>query len=1091
MFAVAAIAIAAAIGLVAITAVGRSLSTESRVRRQSTVDALAVSGSEEVFGRLAQSVDELSVVTAHPGYGTGSDVDTDVWVRFSDDGQVVDCTKASEACFTVRLDANPRDLRVATSAIIQVTARQCRGDNSSTSSCVFARRQTTLRKRLFTDHVIWVNSATNAKFVSGDIIAGPVRLNAADGLLAYCGAPEVGIDTAQVIAAQYRVETLGSAVIAPAAGCTSAAVPTMSTSLVGGADAMSLPVVSAAAYAAIAGGMTAATTEAPAVIQLNGSGTGYSMNGAVTSFPTNGVIVVDGPVLLSSTAEFSGNLTIVATGDITITSDLQLNSQIIDMLGVVSTGGNINIEYDDSSRIIEALLLAPSLVSGTGIVQATNVSGCAGDTCTRAALVIYGAIVARELGTMAEVATTTGAIQRGFSKAFSYDERFARAQPPFAISQTRGLWMRLGMSTVSPLTPGVSGVAPTTTIAFDPTSPTAQFASPTSPSLSTTLSYVVTFSERVSGVSAEDFSVTGTATGCTISRSSSFGVSITVTVVCTSTGTVVLALSAGAVIDADGNAVASATASTVVIGSVPGAPTSVVGTAGSNQVVLTWSAPASDGGAAITDYVVQYATSLGGAYTTFTDAVSTALSATVTGLASGSTYYFKVAAVNAVGTGEYSSASSGVPLAVTCATGGVCVLGEVGPGGGKVFYVSASAFASPGSTCNTAGVGGISACRYLEAAPTTGSSAWTDVNRRWNTNFNTLITGADGTAIGTGYQNTLDMIAQTGTVAATSAAATAQAFRGPNNLSDWFLPSRNELIQLRLNKGRVGGIFDNQSYWSSSETSNISATGIIFDNSGTEFNGNKNTPYYVRPVRAFGWPVPSAPTSVVGTAGSNQVSLTWSAPASDGGAAITDYVVQYATSAGGAYTTFTDAVSTALSATVTGLTSGNTYYFKVAAVNAAGTGAYSSASSGVIFGLYVRGYNISGTSPTRTDDLPLACTAVWADINLLNNTIPARTGCRNYSVMLHVTGSITVPVTSAQFRVGSDDGGSVQIGATNFEYWGERGCSYTNSSQMTFTAGQTLALDAWFYENGGSECFILQWNIGAGFVNVPASAFSS
>ena len=117
MFAVAAIAIAAAIGLVAITAVGRSLSTESRVRRQSTVDALAVSGSEEVFGRLAQSVDELSVVTAHPGYGTGSDVDTDVWVRFSDDGQVVDCTKASEACFTVRLDANPRDLRVATSAI--------------------------------------------------------------------------------------------------------------------------------------------------------------------------------------------------------------------------------------------------------------------------------------------------------------------------------------------------------------------------------------------------------------------------------------------------------------------------------------------------------------------------------------------------------------------------------------------------------------------------------------------------------------------------------------------------------------------------------------------------------------------------------------------------------------------------------------------------------------------------------------------------------------------------------------------------------------------------------------------------------------
>jgi hypothetical protein len=97
--------------------------------------------------------------------------------------------------------------------------------------------------------------------------------------------------------------------------------------------------------------------------------------------------------------------------------------------------------------------------------------------------------------------------------------------------------------------------------------------------------------------------------------------------------------------------------------------------------------------------------------------------------------------------------------------------------------------------------------------------------------------------------------------------------------------------------------------------------------------------------------------------------------------------------------------------------------------------------------------------------------------------------------MLHVTGYITVPVASATFRVYSDDGGSVKIGDTNFEYWGERGCNYTQSSTMAFTAGQTLALDAWFYENGGGECFRLEWNITTGFpsnawVTVPASAFS-
>jgi hypothetical protein len=479
MFAVVAIAIAAAIGLVAITAVGRSLSTEGRVRRQSIVDSLAISGSEEVFGRLAQSVNELSVVTAHPGYDTGSDVDSEVWVRFAADGQIMDCTKASEACFTVRLDAYPRDLSLATSAVIQVTARQCRGDNANSSSCVFARRQTTLRKRLFTDYVLWVNSATNTKFVTGDVIAGPVRLNAAGGLLKYCGAPVVGIDTAQEPDAQYRVETLGGAVITQTAGCTDPADPTMSTALIGGADAtLTLPVVSADDYEAIAGGLTTAAT-----IELGEglSGTQYTINGGETLFslPLNGVIVVDGDLELSSTAPFSGSLTVVATGDITITSDLELDNPVTDMLGVVSTDGNINIEFTGTSRTIKALLFAPSLEDetgedATGIVQATNVSGCSEEEepCITSTLNIYGAIVARELGAMADVNTESGAILRGFSQLFSYDKRFARSQPPYALSQTRGVWMRLGMSTVSPLTPGVFGVAPPTTTTAAPTTTT-------------------------------------------------------------------------------------------------------------------------------------------------------------------------------------------------------------------------------------------------------------------------------------------------------------------------------------------------------------------------------------------------------------------------------------------------------------------------------------------------------------------------------------------------------------------------------------------------------------------------------------------
>ena len=91
----------------------------------------------------------------------------------------------------------------------------------------------------------------------------------------------------------------------------------------------------------------------------------------------------------------------------------------------------------------------------------------------------------------------------------------------------------------------------------------------------------------------------------------------------------------------------------------------------------------------------------------------------------------------------------------------------------------------------------------------------------------------------------------------------------------------------------------------------------------------------------------SAPTSVTGTSGNAQVSLSWYAPASNGGATITDYIVQYATSSAGSYTTFSDGTSTTTTATVTGLTNNTVYYFKVAAVNSAGTSSYSDVSAGV------------------------------------------------------------------------------------------------------------------------------------------------
>lgn len=121
-------------------------------------------------------------------------------------------------------------------------------------------------------------------------------------------------------------------------------------------------------------------------------------------------------------------------------------------------------------------------------------------------------------------------------------------------------------------------------------------------------------------------------------------------------------------LDAAGNASAQSAASNSVTPTasitVPGQPTGLAAAPGNGQAALTWTAPASNGGAAITDYVVQYRTTAGpGAWTTFADGTSATTSATVTGLTNGTGYDFQVAPVNSAGTGAYSAAASATPSA--------------------------------------------------------------------------------------------------------------------------------------------------------------------------------------------------------------------------------------------------------------------------------------------------------------------------------------------------------------------------------------------------------------------------------------------
>ena len=86
---------------------------------------------------------------------------------------------------------------------------------------------------------------------------------------------------------------------------------------------------------------------------------------------------------------------------------------------------------------------------------------------------------------------------------------------------------------------------------------------------------------------------------------------------------------------------------------------------------------------------------------------------------------------------------------------------------------------------------------------------------------------------------------------------------------------------------------------------------------------------------------PGAPTNLSASPGDGSVSLSWLAPASNGGAPITDYVIQSSPAGAATWTTATDSVTTETSAIVSGLTNGDELDFRVAAVNSVDTGPYS------------------------------------------------------------------------------------------------------------------------------------------------------
>ena len=403
--------------------------------------------------------------------------------------------------------------------------------------------------------------------------------------------------------------------------------------------------------------------------------------------------------------------------------------------------------------------------------------------------------------------------------------------------------------------------------------------------------------------------------------------------------------------------VAASTAPQVPV--APAAPTVV---RGDSQVAVTWVAPA-NGGAAITGYSLDYSSNSGTTWTSWSSTLAAgATSDTVTGLTNGTAYVFRVAARNSVGTSAWSASSASVTPATVP---GAPTLTTLTPGANNVALV----WSAP------SGNGGFAITDYTIEFSSNSGSTWSAFAHAASAATSITVTGLTN---GTSYVFRVKAVSSVGTGAssAVSAAQLVAAAPGQPNAPTiangntqatvtWVAPAANgcAITAYRVEHSANGGT-SWTTFTSSAATTSQIVTGLT---NGTAYV------FRVSASNCMGFGAASAasaavtpnqtPTAATGLtisgAGSSSVTLNWSAVVST--PPVTDYLVEYSTDGGATWVTFNDGASASTSATVTGLTVGQNYSFRVTAINSVGQGTSSSASNTVA----------AGTVPNAVASAPL------------------------------------------------------------------------------------------------------------------------
>jgi hypothetical protein len=368
-----------------------------------------------------------------------------------------------------------------------------------------------------------------------------------------------------------------------------------------------------------------------------------------------------------------------------------------------------------------------------------------------------------------------------------------------------------------------------------------------------------------------------------------------------------------------GTGAASAASNSITPATVPGTPTIGTATAGNAQATVSFTAPASNGGSAITSYTV---TSSAGQ-----TATSTSSPITVTGLTNGTAYTFTVKATNAIGPSAASAASNSVTPATTP---GAPTIG-IATAGNAQATVSFTAPSSNGGSpitsytvTSSAGQTATGTSSPITVTGLTNGTAYTFTVKATNA----IGTGTASTASNSVTPATVPGVPTIGTATAgnaqTTVSFTAPSSNGGSPITSYTVTtSTGQTVTGAASPITVTGLTNGTAY-----TFTVKATNAV-GTSAASAASNSVTPATV----------PSAPTIGTATAGNTQATVSFTVPASNGGSAITSYTV---TSSAGQ-----TATGTASPITVTGLANGTAYTFTVKATNAIGTSVASAASNSV------------------------------------------------------------------------------------------------------------------------------------------------